>query len=327
MAKTIEIKAPLWGRHSHRHYDPSKTESRKILSSLLKLWFTAGMIVAMPVVSLGQSVEERLASLESALLDTRARLAGAESELAASADRLEVIRKPIHPRWLYDNHLAFVAGEENTGGGTISAVAHAHDNPLTSFEFTGYRSRGTLADPQPLKNGDRIGRYACVIWDGANFRPTGCFDFMAAEDHTTTAYGTYCHWRLVERGTDIQRVMMKLDDRGGLSLLNQAGYLSVGLNPATTGAVRLENRAAISARTTDNRNVMMVYLDASNAVRIGSNITPITLDPPHGGLRINNQQSGSGTEMGTLGNAPLAGNPTYWLPVNINGVRRHIPCW
>ena len=287
----------------------------------------AFLVVVMPTIAMGRTVEDRLKALELVLADTLARLADAEAELAASANRVEVVRKPIHPRWLYDNHLSFLAGEEATGGGTISAVAHAQDDPLTSFEFTGYRSRGTLNEPTPVKNGDRIGRYACVVFDGNQFYKTGCFDFMAAEDYTTTAHGTYCHWRLVERGTDIQKVMMKLDDRGGLSLLNERGYFSIGLNPSTSGDIRLENRGTISARTTDNRNSVMMYLDASNAVRLGSNATPITLDPPHGGLRINNQQSGAGSSKGTLDNAPQAGNPNYWLPVSIGGVRHHIPCW
>lgn len=29
----------------------------------------------------------------------------------------------------------------------------------------------------------------------------------------------------------------------------------------------------------------------------------------------------------TLTNAPVAGNPTKWVPINDNGVTRNIPCW
>lgn len=41
----------------------------------------------------------------------------------------------------------------------------------------------------------------------------------------------------------------------------------------------------------------------------------------------NNQLTGAGANAGTLLNAPAAGNPTFWLPVTINGVRRFIPAW
>jgi hypothetical protein len=40
-----------------------------------------------------------------------------------------------------------------------------------------------------------------------------------------------------------------------------------------------------------------------------------------------NQTTGAGAGLGTLTNAPSAGNPNFWLPFVINGVTRYIPCW
>jgi hypothetical protein len=37
--------------------------------------------------------------------------------------------------------------------------------------------------------------------------------------------------------------------------------------------------------------------------------------------------NGAGAVAGTLGNAPVAGNPTKWVPINDNGTTRYIPCW
>ena len=37
--------------------------------------------------------------------------------------------------------------------------------------------------------------------------------------------------------------------------------------------------------------------------------------------------NGAGAGAGTLTNAPAAGNPTKWIPVNDNGTTRHIPAW
>lgn len=37
--------------------------------------------------------------------------------------------------------------------------------------------------------------------------------------------------------------------------------------------------------------------------------------------------NGAGASVGTLTNAPVAGNPTKWLSVNDNGVTRYIPAW
>lgn len=44
-------------------------------------------------------------------------------------------------------------------------------------------------------------------------------------------------------------------------------------------------------------------------------------------LRFNGLTSGAGANAGTLGNAPSAGNPSFWLPVSIAGAIRYIPCW
>jgi len=45
------------------------------------------------------------------------------------------------------------------------------------------------------------------------------------------------------------------------------------------------------------------------------------------GLRINGQVTGAGAASGTLTNAPTAGDPAFWLPVNIAGTIHYIPCW
>lgn len=45
------------------------------------------------------------------------------------------------------------------------------------------------------------------------------------------------------------------------------------------------------------------------------------------GLTFVNQTSGAGAAVGTLNNAPTAGDPTHWLRVTVGGVNKFIPCW
>ncbi len=40
-----------------------------------------------------------------------------------------------------------------------------------------------------------------------------------------------------------------------------------------------------------------------------------------------NVTTGAAAQVGTLTNAPTAGNATFWLPVQINGATFYIPCW
>lgn len=63
------------------------------------------------------------------------------------------------------------------------------------------------------------------------------------------------------------------------------------------------------------------------AMQIGAT-TAITLSPTDGGLRINNQTTAATNNLvGTLTNAPVTGNPTFWLPVSIAGSVKYVPCW
>lgn len=44
-------------------------------------------------------------------------------------------------------------------------------------------------------------------------------------------------------------------------------------------------------------------------------------------LRLASQVDGAGAQTGTLTNAPVAGPPAFWAPIEVNGVTRHVPVW
>jgi hypothetical protein len=44
-------------------------------------------------------------------------------------------------------------------------------------------------------------------------------------------------------------------------------------------------------------------------------------------VSITNLTNGAAAAVGTLNNAPVAGNPTFWVPFSINGVVRYCPFW
>lgn len=46
-----------------------------------------------------------------------------------------------------------------------------------------------------------------------------------------------------------------------------------------------------------------------------------------GSINFNPTSDGAGTETGTLTNAPTAGDPAKWIPVNVNGTKLFIPAW
>jgi hypothetical protein len=83
-----------------------------------------------------------------------------------------------------------------------------------------------------------------------------------------------------------------------------------------------------------NSSVTLVRAGATNSVDLGSssfvwrdgwfNNVRVTAN---NGLIFTNQTTGAGSATGSLTNAPVAGNPAFWLRVQINGVNRFIPAW
>lgn len=37
--------------------------------------------------------------------------------------------------------------------------------------------------------------------------------------------------------------------------------------------------------------------------------------------------TGSSNQAGTLTNAPVVGNPAFWMPISLAGTIRYVPCW
>lgn len=72
-----------------------------------------------------------------------------------------------------------------------------------------------------------------------------------------------------------------------------------------------------------------VTADGAAAVteRLAIEQNGVIVIPTDRALRLNNQTDGAGISVGTLTNAPAAGDPTFWLKVNIGGTDYVIPCW
>lgn len=107
-------------------------------------------------------------------------------------------------------------------------------------------------------------------------------------------------------GTDLNAAGANGIIRSGLGTGNAAGSSLIFQVPSPIGSSTL-------AQT---------YTQVMSLSALGA-----TFDIPDQGLRINGQVSGAGAGAGTLGNAPAAGNPTFWLPINVAGTVRFAPLW
>lgn len=115
----------------------------------------------------------------------------------------------------------------------------------------------------------------------------------------------------------VDAVTLRLTDAAGANLA--AGSLTI----------RPGNSTGAGAQ----QSIIFQTQSAAGAASVlGTMTTQVSIVPSTGAagqanLRFDNVTSGAGAAAGTLANAPTAGNPVFWLPVNIAGNIRYIPCW
>jgi hypothetical protein len=93
----------------------------------------------------------------------------------------------------------------------------------------------------------------------------------------------------------------------------------------STGVFEIASTVASTSKTTGSAT-FGGGIGVAGAAYIGG-----TLGVPGGSTAVFTSTaaitSGAGASTGTLTNAPAAGNPTKWIPINDNGTTRYIPAW
>lgn len=102
-------------------------------------------------------------------------------------------------------------------------------------------------------------------------------------------------------------------------------------------ATHHEAYAEIRASTDDNNphagagTVNIILRTSDDTVRIGAGTLVITGGITHGATVLltttSTLSNGAAAQVGTLTNAPTAGNPTKWISIIDNGTTRYIPTW
>jgi hypothetical protein len=130
--------------------------------------------------------------------------------------------------------------------------------------------------------------------------------------------------------------------------------VSIGSDPATTGLLRMQNDEVVFWRNGANdADIPALGIGPDNKLYLGGagadifpGTTSNTIDigsPSHlwrsgyfGAVTLYSTTllatgvslaDGAAAQAGTLLNAPAAGNPSKWIPINDNGTTRYIPAW
>lgn len=116
---------------------------------------------------------------------------------------------------------------------------------------------------------------------------------------------------------------------GGAGYVGGAGFVMVATDnfTSTVAGTRLDLQATPTGTAT-----------AATGASVGAGLmVGNTNDPAAGQIRMNSAAflmrnatawtNGAAAALGTLSNAPAAGNPTKWIPVDDNGTTRMLPAW
>jgi hypothetical protein len=164
------------------------------------------------------------------------------------------------------------------------------------------RFNGTVVAPTALASLDTIGSFQSRGFDGTAFGVGALIRIVASEaaGWAVGAHGSRIDFRVVLNGGTALNTAWIIDNTSFL-LAGADNVYDIG----ATGATRPRR----------------IYL--GTAVQIETNGAASVTS----GLCLTNQVSGAAGNVGTLGNAPAVGNPTFWIPVNINGALKYVPAW
>lgn len=97
------------------------------------------------------------------------------------------------------------------------------------------------------------------------------------------------------------------------------------INAGGTGGLTISANDAASIKIDSSQNVgIKLTPSGSYALEVNGALSVSSTTMLRSATSFTN---GAGAGAGTLTNAPAAGNPTKWVPINDAGVTRYIPCW
>jgi hypothetical protein len=175
----------------------------------------------------------------------------------------------------------------------------------------GRASGGTRAVPTATTDGRAIIGLAAHGHDGTAWGTGGATGYIALVADglwSGTNRGIRFEWHSTPNGSTTRTQWMILQSG---SLCIGTGYTAGnGLLQLASGTTKANGIAFGTDTFLYRSGASLVRLDSAQMIGSGVGFT-----------------NGAGSGAGTLTNAPVAGNPTKWVPINDNGTTRYIPAW
>lgn len=179
-------------------------------------------------------------------------------------------------------------------------------------------AQGTGAAPTATQINDGLGAFGGQGYGTTAYvnAYTAVMEFHAAENFTDAAGGSLILFRTTLNGTIIPVENLRIWDTGTVSIGGPPGSESHRV-VAVAGSTRYVTTAGSVAG-----NPTIGVSGGKLAVSAAMVLSQAQLLETSVALTNN-----AAANVGTLNNAPAAGDPTKWIPINDNGTVRNIPAW
>jgi hypothetical protein len=139
-----------------------------------------------------------------------------------------------------------------TVGGDSVASGLSFDSFAIQTNFITRRANGTAASPTALATGNNIFQFAARGYGATGYSTAGRaqFSFLAGENWTDTAQGTYITFSTTTNGTATALERMRIDDAG--NLLFNSGYGSVATAYGCRAWVNFNGTGTVAIRGSGN---------------------------------------------------------------------------
>ena len=217
-----------------------------------------------------------------------------------------------------------INGIPATGGGGVPQPLA----PANSPTFAGLTLTGTLSGVTISASGFVSNAYA------QTGNPAASFNNTHATGYGLAAAGGGAANYLLQLANYQGTVRMTVRESDGLTLSGQVNCNSIGVaNNGTLGwganygagipcIVGIQTQGLDFYPTGSTDGICLSIRWSGITVKGDITTSSTTLHKTNATLT-----NGAAAAAGTLTNAPVAGNPTKWVPISDNGVTRYIPCW
>lgn len=228
-----------------------------------------------------------------------------------------------------DNLIAITAAGSDGSAFVIGGIVQYQQTAVAAGSITArlrYRSGGTLADQFTVESVNSAANYPALNPNTAGNGVT----YAALGTDANIAVG------LLSKGTGA----VTLNPGSGSTLDVTSGATTVNLFNATATTLNIGGAATTlslgAATGTASIKNQTITLPNATGMSVGADPGGGNLFRVGGALTVNSATmiatktaftDGAGVGAGTITNAPAAGNPTKWIPVDDNGTVRYIPAW